>query len=192
VDNYWQSQSGIAPHSGDYLAALGTWGSLGYLSQTLSTTPGTSYILSFWLDNPFRDPGEFIVSWNGNRLLDEVDPVANDWTNIQFVVSATGTNTVLEFGFEDDNLYFALDDISVLAYYTTLPPVILSAPQIVGKTNFTFLLSGPAGSNCVLQVSSNLTYWSSVSTSTIPVSGSITLSNAISGYNRRFYRAYLK
>ena len=72
-------------------------------------------------------------------------------------------------------------------------PVILSAPQITGgKTNFTFLLSGPAGSNYVLQVSTNLLNWSPVSTSTIPVSGSITLSNAISGYNRRFYRVYLQ
>jgi hypothetical protein len=76
---------------------------------------------------------------------------------------------------------------------TLLPPVILSAPQItVGKTNFTFLLSGPAGSNYVLQDSTNLLNWSPVSTSTIPVSGSITVSNAISGYNRRFYRVYLQ
>jgi hypothetical protein len=44
----------------------------------------------------------------------------------------------------------------------------------------------------VLQVSTNLLNWSSVITSTIPVSGTMTLSNAISGYNRRFYRAYLQ
>jgi hypothetical protein len=73
------------------------------------------------------------------------------------------------------------------------PAIILSAPQItIGKTNFTFQLLGPAGSNYVLQVSTNLLNWSSVSTSTIPVSGSVTLSNAISGYDRRFYRSYLK
>jgi hypothetical protein len=82
---------------------------------------------------------------------------------------------------------------SVVNLTITLPPVILSAPQItVGKTNFTFLLSGPAGSNYVLQVSTNLLNWSPVSTSTIPVSGTITLSNAISGYNRRFYRVHLQ
>jgi hypothetical protein len=60
-----------------------------------------------------------------------------------------------------------------------------------GKTIFTFLLSGPAGSNYVLQVSTNLLNWSSVSTSTIPVGGAISLSNVISGYNRRFYQVYL-
>jgi sugar lactone lactonase YvrE len=82
---------------------------------------------------------------------------------------------------------------SVVHLTITLPPVVLSAPQVTGgRTNFTFVLSGPAGSNCVVQVSTNLLNWSSVSTSAIPASGSITLTNAISGYNRRFYRAYLK
>ena len=71
--------------------------------------------------------------------------------------------------------------------------LMLSSPQItVGKTNFTFLLSGPAGSNYVLQVSTNLLNWSPVSTSTIPVSGTTNLTNAISGYNRGFYRVHLQ
>ncbi len=72
----------------------------------------------------------------------------------------------------------------------TLPPLL--APQITGKTNFTFLLSGPSGSNYVLQASTNLLNWSSVSTSTMPVSGTITMTNVIIGYNRRFYRVYLQ
>ena len=82
---------------------------------------------------------------------------------------------------------------SVVNLIVTLPPVILSAPQItIGNTNFTFLLSGPAGSNYVLQDSTNLLNWSLDSTSTIPASGSTTLSKAISGYNRRFYRVQLQ
>ena len=79
---------------------------------------------------------------------------------------------------------------SNIILHVTLPPLL--APQITGRTNFTFLLSGPVGSNCVLQVSTNLTSWSSVSTSTMPVSGSMTLSNGISGYNRRFYRVFMQ
>jgi hypothetical protein len=71
-------------------------------------------------------------------------------------------------------------------------PLILSAPQSSsGNTNFTFLLSGPAGSNYVLQVSTNLSNWNSVSTSSVPVSGSVTLTNTVSGFSRRFFRAYL-
>ncbi|SPE60035.1 exported hypothetical protein [Verrucomicrobia bacterium] len=81
---------------------------------------------------------------------------------------------------------------SVVTLTLTLPAV-LSTPQVTAnKANFTFQLSGPVGSNYVLQASTNLLNWSSVSTSTIPVSGSITLSNATRGYNRRFYRVYLQ
>ena len=68
----------------------------------------------------------------------------------------------------------------------------LSAPVITSKTNFNFQLSGPAGSNYVLQVSTNLLNWSSVSTSAIPVSGNLSLTNAITNYNRRFYRVQLQ
>ena len=82
---------------------------------------------------------------------------------------------------------------SVVNLTITLPPIILSAPQVTaGNTNFTFLLSGPSGSNYVLQISTNLLNWSSISTSTIPVSGYVNLSNAISGYNQRFYRVHLQ
>jgi len=37
----------------------------------------------------------------------------------------------------------------------------------------------------------NLLNWSNVSTSTIPVSGTVNLTNAISGYNQRFYRVMI-
>jgi uncharacterized repeat protein (TIGR03803 family) len=80
-----------------------------------------------------------------------------------------------------------------LSLTSTSPPLILSTPQITsGKTNFTFLLSGPSGSNYVLQVSTDLLNWSPVSTSTIPVIGTINLTNAITNYNHRFYRVYLQ
>ena len=80
---------------------------------------------------------------------------------------------------------------SVVTLSVTSAPLILSVPHIV-NTNFTFLLSGPAGSNYVVQTSTNVLNWSPVSTSTIPVSGSINLSNAINGYSNRFYRAHLQ
>jgi sugar lactone lactonase YvrE len=73
----------------------------------------------------------------------------------------------------------------------TIPAVILSKPQItLGNHDFQFQVSGPAGSNVVVQVSNDLLNWSSVSTSTIPVSGFITVSNAMTGLNRQFYRAH--
>ena len=111
--------SGISPHSGNYLAVLGSYGSLSYFSQTLATTAGTRNLLSLWLDSPDGlTPNEFLVSWNGNTLFDETNLPALGWTNLQFSVWATGTSTVLEFGFRDDPSYLGLDDISVVALPT--------------------------------------------------------------------------
>jgi sugar lactone lactonase YvrE len=82
---------------------------------------------------------------------------------------------------------------SIVNLTLTLPGFMLSAPRAaITGGNFTFLLSGPAGSNYVLQVSTNLLNWSSVTTSTIPTGGSITLTNAIRGIDRGFYRAHLQ
>jgi hypothetical protein len=179
-------------HSGTYGAKMGPSGSLGYLSKTLATTAGTSYLLSFWVDSNGTTPNEFLVSWDGTTLFDQTNLGAVGWTNLQFVVSATGSSTVLQFGFRDDHSYLGLDDISVVSLTASPSPIILSTPKItVGKTNFTFLLSGPAGSNYVLQVSTNLLNWNPVSTSAIPVSGTVNLTNAITNYNRRFYRAVI-
>ena len=108
------SQSGITPYPGGDEAILGASSSFGYLSQTLPTTAGESYSLSFWVENPYADAAEFIVSWNGSTLLDTTTIDTNGWTNMQFVVSATGTNTVLQFGFQDTNNFLVLDDISVV------------------------------------------------------------------------------
>lgn len=133
-DNYWTvvdngGSSGIVPHSGSYEAALGTLSSLGYLSQTVATTPGTSYLLSFWLNHSGGDSNDvFIVSWNGTILLDETNPPAPAWTNYQFVVTATGTSTILQFGYEAIGIdYLGLDDVS-LQTQTNIAPTITIQP----------------------------------------------------------------
>lgn len=110
-----------------------------------------------------------------------VDSAGHCYLNGFYQGTATfGTNTLQP----QETWNFFLTKLSV-------PVFNFSAPQIIGG-NFTFLLSGPPGSNYVLQVSTNLSNWSSVSTSTIPVSGSISVSNGINGYKQSFYRAYLQ
>lgn len=70
----------------------------------------------------------------------------------------------------------------------TVSPLLFSTSQIADdRTSLTFQLSGPPGSNYVLQASTNLLNWSSISTSTIPASGSLGLSEAISSSKRQFY-----
>ena len=162
-------------HSGLCAAKMGQIGSLASLSQTLNTTPGTNYSLSFWLNCDGRNPSEFSVAWNGTTLLDKTNLSATGWTNMQFVVTAMGTNTVLAFGFRDDPAYLDFDDVSV---------VPLSPPAITGI--------GLAGTNLVLTATNGLwngTYltltstnlaqplkqWAPVATNTLDGSGPFTI-----------------
>ena len=143
------------------------------------------------LNNPYG----VAVDATGNLLIADTEN-----NRIRKVVLQGPTLALNDANFENAGAYdvvvsspYGSVTSSVVNVTITLPPLILSASQItIGKTNFTFLLSGPGGSNYVLQASTNVLNWSSVSTSTIPVSGSIYLTNVISGYNSRFYRAYLQ
>src|ERR1035437_5113475 len=127
----------IAPHTGTYFAALGESGFLAYLSQTLSTTVGQKYLISLWLNNPFagnsHNPIEFSVAWNGSTLYDKKNFAQTSWTNMQFVVKATGSSTVLQIGGQDDNYYLGLDDVTVTPGF---------APAISTQPNNLTILSG--------------------------------------------------
>jgi hypothetical protein len=182
VDN--GSQSGIMPHSGNYEATLGTTSSLGYLSQTLSTTAGGIYLLSFWLNNVYNDPNGFIVSWNGNTLLDATNLTANNWTNMQFVAKASGTSAVLQFGFEDVYNWLGLDDICVGA----LPPAALPGIAGISLSGTNLVINGCngfPGMTCYVLMSTNLALplnqWTPVATNALNASGnfSITATNAV-------------
>jgi hypothetical protein len=111
-DTYVTTNSSYV-HSGTYGAELGPVGSLGYLSQTLATVPGQSYLLSFWVDNFGNTNNEFSVAWNGSTLYDQTNLPAFGWSNYVFTVTATNTSTVLQLGFRNDPNWFGLDDISV-------------------------------------------------------------------------------
>jgi hypothetical protein len=116
-------------HSGLYGAALGESGYLAYLSQSLTTQPRQTYLISFWLQNLTNDINqEFLLNWNATsggttNLIDMVNPGAFVWTNLTFLVSALDTNSTLQIGARNDNDVFGLDDVSV----TPVPiPTILS------------------------------------------------------------------
>jgi alpha-tubulin suppressor-like RCC1 family protein len=182
-------------HSGLCAAKMGQVGSLASLSQTLNTTPGTNYLLSFWLNCDGQSPNEFSVSWNGATLLDKTNLSATGWTNMQFLVTATGPSTVLAFGFRDDPAFLDFDDVSV---------VPLSPPAITGI--------GLAGTNLVLTATNGLwngTYlaltstnlaqplsqWAPVATNTLDGSGPFTIivTNGVNtSESKRFFTLRLK
>ena len=124
------SSDSIAVHTGAYGAELGTSGSYGYLSQTIPTVPGQAYSISLWLDSPDGEtPNGFMVSWNGITAWNYTNIPDIGWTNLQFTLAASGTNTVLEFGFRDDITYLGLDDVSV----TAAPPTVGSLAPASGR-----------------------------------------------------------
>ena len=115
--------------AGQYGAELGPSGSLGFLLQSLATTPGASYLVSCRLDSPDGlTPNEFLVAWNGTNLFDQVNMGETGWTNLQFVVTADATNALLEFGFRNDDSYFGLDAITVNNVFPAT-----AAPQIAAQ-----------------------------------------------------------
>lgn len=188
------SQSGIAPYSGNYEATLGTSNSLGYLSQTLPTTVGASYLLSFWLNSPDgQTPNAFLALWNNNTLLDETNLPAFGWTNIRSVVKATGSSAVLQFGFRDDPSYLGLDDISVVPV-VELPPPSIATTSLSGMNLVLNGANGLSGGTYYVLMSTNLaqplSQWTPIATNVLSASGNfnIIVTNAVdSKAPARFY-----
>jgi hypothetical protein len=108
------STDGLFAHSGLYGAEMGSIGSLGYISQTVPTTPGSVYLLSLWVDSPDgAAPNELQASWNGYILMDQTNLSAFGWSNFQFAVTATAASTTVELGIRDDTSFLGLDDVTL-------------------------------------------------------------------------------
>ncbi len=182
-------------HSGIYGAFLGQSGSLGTLSQTLPTVAGQSYTLSFWLANPAPGtPNRFQASWNGTTLFDKSNIGAFGWTNLQFKVTATTTSTALQFGFQNDNNAFGLDDISVQGVSA---PVAASAPELltVSEANgvITFTWSAVPGSTYQIQSATTLVPadWSNFGAPATATASTVTASDTVTSAPQRWYRVVL-
>jgi hypothetical protein len=181
----------ITPHSGSYFAALGEVGFLAYLSQSVTTFAGQSYLLSLWLDSPnisHNTPNEFSVSWNGNTLFDQINIGGIGWTNLQFIVTATNSSTVLQFGARDDNYWLGLDDI-------TVTPIPATRFQTVTKTNGAIKFNWNAMTGLVYQVQykTNLlqTNWINLGAVITATNSTATATNLIGPDPQRFYRLQL-
>jgi Pro-kumamolisin, activation domain len=171
-------------HSGSYGAFLGDT-QLATLSQTLATIPGENYLLSFWLDNTTSGSGQrFQASWNVSVLFNVINPAAFSWTNLQFIVTASSSSTVLQFGAENDPAYFGLDDVSV----THIPAVeFKTAAQSAGTFNLTW--ATVTGLVYQVQYKTNLlqTDWFNLIKPTTATSTNLSASDTGSS-PQRFYR----
>jgi hypothetical protein len=189
------SSSSQFAHSGTYGAKMGPGGSLGFLAQTLPTLAGQNYLLSLWLESPnipgTLTPNEFSITWNGGTLFDQVNIGKIGWTNLQFIVTSASSNTVLQFGFQDDQYYLGLDDVS-------LAPIPAAAFQTttVAATNNILKFTWNAMTGLVYQVQfktnllqSNWVVLKSITATNIAITFVDT--NPITGSPQKFYRLLL-
>jgi parallel beta-helix repeat protein len=101
-----------------YAAGMGSVGSDGTLSQTIATTPGQTYTLSFWLQNnesPSATDGgnDFQAIWNGQTLLSLTNAAQSGYTEYTYTVNATGSTSTLEFSAMNGPNQWDLDNISL-------------------------------------------------------------------------------
>ncbi|HLX70458.1 MAG TPA: hypothetical protein VKV04_12595, partial [Verrucomicrobiae bacterium] len=189
-ENSFVSTNYLYASDGFYGAQLGPQGSLGYLSQTLPTVPGQSYLIHFELDVPQpMTNAEFNVSWNGIVLMDITNAFLHAYLPYEFVVPATSKNATLQFGFRDDSSFLGLDNVSV----TAIPsPTIVSITKINSSADLSvnvmpdFLYQA--------QYTTNLSQpnWIPVGNLMQPTNFPMVLIDTNAADNQRFYRVLLK
>lgn len=144
------SAHGNLPFAGTFFASTGCVGSQcitgtttqqASISQTLSTTIGQAYTLTFWfwtggnVNSPNGTANELEILWNGSVVSDDgpngtLGPIVNTTTQpyVQFTVSlpaATSTSTVLAFLGRQDPGWDALDNVDVETASATPEPSTL-------------------------------------------------------------------
>ncbi len=161
-------------HSGIYGVELGTVGTMGHLTQTLATVPGSDYLVSLWLDNPSAGiPNAFQVTWNQTVLYDSLNLTNQAWTNIQLTVTASTPNDILQLAFRHDLDFLGLDDINVTSVAPSRPSIVLQ------PTNETVTL----GSNATFVVTAtgvpmpNYYWWQNSAPVTGPTNSSYSITN---------------
>jgi hypothetical protein len=125
---------GFVANSGTYFAFLGPIGSLGFLSQTLATTPGAAYNISFFLVSDGATPNEFDVEWGGATVFDATNIPSTGGTYVltSIPVVATSSSTTVSFSFQNNPGYLALDDTSVVPASVPEPSSILLLTSVFG------------------------------------------------------------
>jgi hypothetical protein len=172
--------------SGYYGAQIGPIGTLGYLSQNVATVPGQSYLIGFtmYIQDALTN-AEITVSWDGAVLMDVTNLGVTGQVPFEFPVTASDTNSVLQFGFRNDPEYFGFDDVFV-------SPIPAPVIQSIARTNNLVNLSWSAlpGYLYDLQYATNLTQtnWTSLHGLQFPVTLPMTDTDTNPPDARRFYR----
>jgi hypothetical protein len=181
-------------HTGKDGAQLGQSGSLGYMSQIIPTAAGQNYLISLWLNNPTNAvgnvPNEFTVQWEGNTLTNLVNiPYtipASAWKNLQFVVTAANSGSVLQLNFSDNPYFLGLDDVTVKPIAV---PLIRSMVRKVDSFNFSF--DTVAGAIYQAQYTTNLAnpHWVNLGSPSESATNFLMMADpTVAGCPERYYR----
>ena len=121
---------GSVPHSGTQFADLDFGISVNQLSQTLTTTPGQFYTISFWLSDDVGS-NQFSVAFGGDTLTSFITTALGDGNYQQMTfsnVEATSASTALTFtgqwmfGGAGGGVGTVIDDVDVEAQSTVPEP----------------------------------------------------------------------
>jgi len=115
----------LDPHAGGLAAYFGPVGGILNLTQTLSTTLGATYTVSFWLDQSVDTPAPYVnafaISFGGATLFTATDAPASSYSQYSFSATAASSSTDLAFAFRNDTGFFSLDDVSVTGASAAVP-----------------------------------------------------------------------
>jgi len=89
----------------------------------------------------------------------------------------------------DPNPTSILEIYRAVPFIASVPPLPQLSGFQLGRGVFSFVLNGPAGSNYVIQASTDLVHWSPLSTNTISPDGSVTIVDLKPTFPQKFYRA---
>lgn len=108
----------LAPHDGTYAAYFGNTTGVSSISQTLATSAGTTYHVSFWLANENDSlgrstPNSFAFDWDGATVMSLANAAAFGYTEYDFSLTASGASTNIAFLFSHVPAFWDFDEVVV-------------------------------------------------------------------------------
>ena len=121
-------------YDGTYSAWMGAVGSDGSFQQSITTSVGQLYSVSFYLLNQGGTPNDFTASFAGVTVYTITNAGAFPYTLETGSVTATGSSSLLLFSARQDPSFWQVDDVSVVAVPEpgTLGLIALGALGMVG------------------------------------------------------------
>ena len=104
---------GVSPTDGTHQAAFGPVNSSGGISQTIATTPGKAYAITYDLGNLGGTPNSFSGSFGGTTFESLLNAASFGYGTRTFNIVASGSSTVLSFAFQQNPFYHVLDNVGV-------------------------------------------------------------------------------